>query len=289
VKSPRRILKPQRRCNARKKNGERCRKYPIPGHRRCLFHGGKSTGPRPRYSNDGTRIEMAAANLGLAKWRERVRQEIKAGKIKKFPQGRKSNAERERIARNQTLSHPDQAAVSFRERLALDGKERPVLFDPVPRADQREVQRAVVRTAIVAGANLLDPLVREAIVQTIRAEFAKRGWKTDAQRRDELEKLLAPIRAKRALPASISVDREPPDPETANAPPPEPSPAEREQAEREAAVRAQEQGRLQAAYEQAEKIKAAGMARDSVASRKTSDAPALATRPSTANRMAPLG
>jgi hypothetical protein len=49
--------------------------------------------------------------------------------------------------------------------------------------------------------------------------------------------------------------------EAANAPPLEPSPVEREQAGREAAMRTQEQARLQAAYEQAQKIKAAGMAR----------------------------
>jgi hypothetical protein len=52
-------------------------------------------------------------------------------------------------------------------------------------------------------------------------------------------------------------DRQVPEVEIANAPTSEPSPLEREQAEREAAVRA-EQVRLQAAYEQAEKIKLAG-------------------------------
>jgi len=33
-------------CNARTRKGGRCRRYPLAGKRRCLLHGGKSTGPR---------------------------------------------------------------------------------------------------------------------------------------------------------------------------------------------------------------------------------------------------
>jgi len=33
-------------CGARTRTGGRCQRYPLAGKRRCLLHGGKSTGPR---------------------------------------------------------------------------------------------------------------------------------------------------------------------------------------------------------------------------------------------------
>ncbi|MTJ05051.1 MAG: hypothetical protein FH759_10220 [Sediminimonas qiaohouensis] len=37
----------ERRCGAKTRKGKPCRAKPLPGKRRCKFHGGMSTGPRP--------------------------------------------------------------------------------------------------------------------------------------------------------------------------------------------------------------------------------------------------
>jgi hypothetical protein len=136
----------------------------------------------------------------------------------------------------------------------IDGKVplRPE-FVPVTPDDMRAAMDAVVASNM--------PLTLDAIHDELR----RAGFMTDAERRAELEKVLAPIRAARASPVSIGVappdlaERQALETEATNTPPPpEPSPLERQQVEWEAAARAQEQARLQAAYEQAEKIKQAG-------------------------------
>jgi hypothetical protein len=91
-----RISNSKRRCSARKKGGKVCRHWPVPGgNGRCWRHAGRATGPR---TPEGKARALAAANEGLARWRERTRLAIAAGDLPKFPQGRKSNAERARRA-----------------------------------------------------------------------------------------------------------------------------------------------------------------------------------------------
>jgi hypothetical protein len=35
------------RCGAKTREGKSCQQHPIPGRRRCHYHGGRSTGPSP--------------------------------------------------------------------------------------------------------------------------------------------------------------------------------------------------------------------------------------------------
>jgi hypothetical protein len=102
----------------------------------------------------------------------------------------------------------------------------------------------------------------------IRDELRKAGFMTDQERRAEIEKLLAPIKVGRAL--NLACRRHRKSNQSCAPPPatsPSPEPAEHESApsplgptrlDLEEAARAKEQVRLQAAYEQAEKVKAAG-------------------------------
>ncbi|WP_354540881.1 HGGxSTG domain-containing protein [Roseovarius sp. MBR-6] len=39
-------MAPPKRCGAETRKGTPCRAKPLPGKRRCKFHGGMSTGPR---------------------------------------------------------------------------------------------------------------------------------------------------------------------------------------------------------------------------------------------------
>ena len=87
------------RCGARTRSGRRCRRYVAVDpwtrkHRkRCRLHGGLSTGPK---FPDGKERSLAAANAGLARWRERMRAAKAAGLIERFPNGRKPGPSRRR-------------------------------------------------------------------------------------------------------------------------------------------------------------------------------------------------
>jgi hypothetical protein len=80
------------RCGARTRSGHRCRRYVAVDpwtkklRKRCRLHGGLSTGPK---FPDAKERSLAAANAGLARWRERMRAAKAAGLITKFPNGRK--------------------------------------------------------------------------------------------------------------------------------------------------------------------------------------------------------
>lgn len=59
-------------CGARrnKKPGQYCRAPVVPGHWRCHYHGGKSTGPKPRFDAEGNRIvpNIEALRAGHARY-----------------------------------------------------------------------------------------------------------------------------------------------------------------------------------------------------------------------------
>jgi hypothetical protein len=90
---------------------------------------------------------------------------------------------------------------------------------------------------------------------------------TDARRRAELEKPLAPIREGRRQVAQSPVPSghkpSPATPPSFDRSSTNWQPPSMVELDREAVIRDQEQSRLQAAYEQAQKVKAAGMARGS--------------------------
>jgi hypothetical protein len=120
----RHLIKHHPRCGARTRSGGRCRRYVAVDpwtrkHRkRCRLHGGLSTGPK---FPDGKERSLAAANAGLARWRERMRAAKAAGLISKFPCGRKPGpTKRQR-------EEAELAAVEERERrhLAFKDARRP--------------------------------------------------------------------------------------------------------------------------------------------------------------------
>src|SRR5262245_8349995 len=83
----------KRICGAqlRRKPGRHCRRYCAPNKTRCRLHGGLSTGPK---FPDAKERSLAAANAGLARWRDRMRRAKAAGLIAKFPCGRKPGPSR---------------------------------------------------------------------------------------------------------------------------------------------------------------------------------------------------
>ena len=83
--------KKHQRCGAltRHRHGF-CILRPVPGKRRCRFHGGRSTGPR---TPEGKASSAAARTAGLERWREEMRAKIAAGEATKFPGGRKPGAQ----------------------------------------------------------------------------------------------------------------------------------------------------------------------------------------------------
>ena len=90
-------MKHHPRCGARTRSGGRCRRYVAVDRwtkklrKRCRNHGGLSTGPK---FPDGKERSLAAANAGLARWRERMRVAKAAGLITRFPNGRKAGPTR---------------------------------------------------------------------------------------------------------------------------------------------------------------------------------------------------
>src|SRR5271165_2545464 len=86
------LIKPRPCCGARTRSGGRCRRFVAVDRwtkklrKRCRLHGGLSTGPK---FPDGKERSLAAANAGLARWREKMRAAKAAGLIERFPNGRK--------------------------------------------------------------------------------------------------------------------------------------------------------------------------------------------------------
>ena len=76
----------KRICGARRPNGSLCQATPVAGKRRCKFHGGKSTGSR---TPEGKAATMAGMQAGVERWREKVRAQIAAGLIDRFPGGKR--------------------------------------------------------------------------------------------------------------------------------------------------------------------------------------------------------
>ena len=64
-------------CGARlqKHPGRHCRAWAMTGKKRCRIHGAKSTGPRPRFDENGNYIvtNREARDAGFRRWVERRR------------------------------------------------------------------------------------------------------------------------------------------------------------------------------------------------------------------------
>jgi hypothetical protein len=120
---PRRGAHP--RCCARTRSGSRCRRYVAVDpwtkklRKRCRLHGGLSTGPK---FPDAKERALAAANAGLARWRERMRAAKAAGLIAKFPCGRKPGSSRKQ---RELEAHERDEALARRRVEFMDAHERP--------------------------------------------------------------------------------------------------------------------------------------------------------------------
>ena len=154
------------RCGARTRSGGRCRRHVTVDrwtkkHRkRCRLHGGLSTGPK---FPDGKERSLAAANAGLARWREKMRAAKAAGLIAKFPCGRKPGPSR----RQREL-----AAAEREEALARARVEREDALAP-PRWPARRGGSSFVKTleglerTLIARLSDRDPPSRELVEEVL--------------------------------------------------------------------------------------------------------------------------
>ena len=112
------------RCGARTRSGRRCRRYVSVDRwtkrlrKRCRLHGGLSTGPK---FPDGKERSLAAANAGLARWRDAMRAAKLAGLILKFPCGRKPGPTKGQREEAELAAVEEQE----RRRLAFEDARRP--------------------------------------------------------------------------------------------------------------------------------------------------------------------
>ena len=58
----------ENRCGAKTRKGTSCLRRPVPGKKRCLNHGGLSTGPR---TPEGKARTLMALRAGWLAWREK--------------------------------------------------------------------------------------------------------------------------------------------------------------------------------------------------------------------------
>ena len=117
------------RCGARTRSGRRCRRYVAVDRwtkklrKRCRNHGGLSTGPK---FPDGKERSLAAANAGLARWRERMRAAKAAGLIERFPNGRKPGpTKRQREEVELAAAHEREEALARRRVEIMDARAPP--------------------------------------------------------------------------------------------------------------------------------------------------------------------
>lgn len=212
------LIKRHPRCGARTRSGRRCRRYVAVDpwtkklRKRCRNHGGLSTGPK---FADGKERSLAAANAGLARWRERMRAAKAAGLIAKFPCGRKPGPSR----RQREL-----AAAKREEELARARAEREEARRPPPWPARRGGSSLVIglerlERHFIARLADRDPppreLIEEVYTDILRIEdifgravgkeerLACVGWAYhDWREREALKKVLAELAQERAARAA---------------------------------------------------------------------------------------
>jgi hypothetical protein len=138
-------------CGARTRSGSPCRRPATPGKSRCILHGGLSTGP---ISIEGKCKSEAAKLAGAARWREQQRARIVLGMATRFPSGRKSNAERARLARARAAEAPEwpRGATGDLATIARRFMERlydPALLAPAVRPHELPAHLAHTRQAVM--------------------------------------------------------------------------------------------------------------------------------------------
>jgi hypothetical protein len=94
-----------------------CRRWPVPGKKRCRLHGGMSTGAR---TPEGKARALAARREGLQRWFAEMRSKKAAGLITRFPGGRKTGS-----AWNTFRMRQRRHLQEFQEARALDDYRSP--------------------------------------------------------------------------------------------------------------------------------------------------------------------
>ena len=210
------------RCGARTRSGRRCRRYVAADpwtkkpRKRCRLHGGLSTGPK---FPDGKERSLAAANAGLARWRERMRAAKAAGLIERFPNGRKPGpTKRQREEAELAAAHEREEALA-RRRVEFMDAHRPPPW-PARRGGSSLVKalERVERTFTKRLSDRVPPpreLVEEVLNDILQGEelfgraagkeerLACLSWAIDTYReRQALNELLAQLAQERAARAA---------------------------------------------------------------------------------------
>ena len=213
---PRRGAHP--RCGARTRSGRRCRRYVAVDpwtkklRKRCRNHGGLSTGPK---FPDGKERSLAAANAGLARWRERMRSAKAAGSISKFPCGRKPGPSRRR---RELEAHQREEALA-RRRVEFMDAHRPPRWPARRGGSPLVIDLERLERTLIARLSDHDPppceLIEEVLGDILQGEelfgraagkeqrLACLSWAIDTYReRQALRKLLAELAQQRAASAA---------------------------------------------------------------------------------------
>ena len=223
------------RCGARTRSGHRCRRYVAIDpwtkklRKRCRLHGGLSTGPK---FPDAKERALAAANAGLARWRERMRAAKAAGLIAKFPNGRKPGPSR----RRGEFEVEEREEALARRRFEFMDAHRPPRWPARRGGSSLVIDLEQLERTLIARLSDRDPpsreLVEEVLNDILQGEemfgrpagkeqrLACLSWAIDTYReRQALKKLLAELAQERAAreaqtnarPHPISMKRPAPD------------------------------------------------------------------------------
>ena len=203
-----------RLCNARTRAGGLCRQ-PIPGRRRCLYHGGKSTGPRTAAGMANT---VAALKAGRERWLQRMRLAKAQGLIEKFPNGNKLGARR--------MRSPERRAAwrewAAEKEIEMAWKQLPAVSDkPVAEMSSAELFADNVRKSLCFNREVLAwPVDRDDLeilklkkeialgtqAQAVRIRVAELQPRGDDSVVELLMKRVAVLRRRGSLTASTVID-----------------------------------------------------------------------------------
>jgi hypothetical protein len=151
------------RCGAKLHNKlATCRRWPVPGKKRCRLHGGMSTGARTR---EGKARAFAARREGLQRWFEEMRAKKVAGQIRRFPAGRQSGPGWITFRMGQR-----QALREFQEARAEDDRSSPA---PPPRKRGRPSKADLILRAKPPAPSRQTSAVLQLLMQMIEEEKRK--------------------------------------------------------------------------------------------------------------------
>ena len=178
-------------CGARTRNGDRCRRHPLAGKRRCRLHGGCSTGPRDWRASVAA---MAAGRKRLIELRHALGLKAPGGRPRKFGAVR----DLQRIAQQQLRS----AIVAAKSRIpAVPDDFRAALLARVAMAGLHRLEEIVslpVDEAVMREHPAVARLVGDMALAVTKLGLRAQEGATRGQRDATLAALLAEIKAEKA-------------------------------------------------------------------------------------------